>query len=112
MNDFKPQLRVKGIRVPGCMDPFEMSVRAVLGQQITVKAPGTLAGRIAENLGTPMNTEIDGLSYAFPSPEDIIALDGRIEDHLGPLSPKEMLACAQGWKPWRSYATINLWNSL
>ena len=38
MDDIKPGLFVPGTRIPGCFDMFEMSVRAVLGQQITVKA--------------------------------------------------------------------------
>jgi AraC family transcriptional regulator, regulatory protein of adaptative response / DNA-3-methyladenine glycosylase II len=40
-----------GVRVPGCWDPFEMSVRAILGQQISVKGASTLAGRVAEKFG-------------------------------------------------------------
>jgi len=43
--------RRAGVRVPGCWDPFEMSVRAVLGQQISVKGASTLAGRIVEKFG-------------------------------------------------------------
>ncbi|MBP2660758.1 MAG: DNA-3-methyladenine glycosylase 2 family protein, partial [Firmicutes bacterium] len=46
MNEVVPNICVPGIRVPGCFDPFEMSVRAILGQQITVKAAGTLAARL------------------------------------------------------------------
>lgn len=188
MNKIKPEFSVKGTRVPGCIDPFEMSVRAVLGQQITVKAANTLAGRMAEKLGTPIETWIQDLNYVFPSPEDILKLKGRIEDHLGPLgiiatrartiqslaqvfasreidcslcadpekemkklmqlpgigawtakyiamramgwidafletdygikkslgpmTAKEMVTKSEEWKPWRSYATVSLWNSL
>ena len=40
-----------GIRVPGAWDGFELLVRAILGQQVSVKAATTLAGRIAERYG-------------------------------------------------------------
>lgn len=188
MNELQQGLCVPGTRVPGCFDPFEMSVRAILGQQITVKAAGTLAGRIAKKYGTPICTGIEGLTCIFPSAEKILFLGEKIEDQLGalgviasrsrtiqtlaealstkklhldydakpedevkklmelrgigswtaqyiamramgytdafletdagvkkalqPYSAKEMLALAEKWRPWRSYATVNLWNTL
>lgn len=48
-------------------DPFETSVRAVLGQQITVKAVNTLAGRIVQSFGRPVQTQVDGLTHIFGS---------------------------------------------
>ncbi len=39
--------RVPGVRVPGCWDPFELCLRVILGQQVTVKAAHTLMGRLA-----------------------------------------------------------------
>ena len=188
MNELAPGICVPGIRVPGCFDPFEMSVRAILGQQVTVKAAGTLAARLANVFGEKMESPFEGLSFAFPRPERICALAGPIEDHLGPLgitgararsilafaaalttnsitlsysadpademeklrklpgfgpwtveyiamralgwpdafphtdygvrkalpdqTPQEILTLSQSWSPWRSYATILLWNSL
>lgn len=188
MNQIRPGLCVPGTRLPGCFDPFEMTVRAVLGQQITVKAAGTLAARLAGTYGTPVETGITGLTHVFPSPDDILALDDPIADHLGPLgitgaraktiqhlarimkqdavdfrhcaqpqaeinklmdipgigawtaqyiamramgwpdafphtdygvkkalsprTPNEIFALAEAWRPWRSYATVNLWNAL
>lgn len=188
MNELHPGLCVPGTRVPGCFEPFEMSVRAVLGQQITVKAAGTLAGRIARTYGTPIETGLEGLDRLFPSAERLLGLEEGIEDYLGtlgviasrsrtiralaeavvekkllldyagepekeikklmelrgiggwtaqyiamramgwtdafletdggvkkalwPYSAKEMLALAEKWRPWRSYATVNLWNTL
>lgn len=44
--------RIPGIRVPCAFDGFEMATRAILGQQITVKAASTLAGRVAREFGT------------------------------------------------------------
>ena len=194
MNDLQPGLCSHGLRVPGCFDPFEMVVRAVLGQQITVKAAQTLAARLVETFGTPVETGVDGLTHVFPTPQEILGLSGSIADHLGPLgitgarartiqalastlakeeavfmhchdpeaevkkllelpgigawtahyiamralgwtdaflptdygvkkalkpyseksekSEKEISVLAEAWRPWRSYATVNLWNSL
>lgn len=60
-----------GLRMPGGWDPFEIAVRAVLGQQITVKGATQLAGRIVRAIGTLVQGEIDipGLTHAFPRPE-------------------------------------------
>jgi AraC family transcriptional regulator of adaptative response / DNA-3-methyladenine glycosylase II len=188
MNDIRADLCMNGTRLPGCFNPFEMTVRAVLGQQITVKAAGTLAARIAGALGTPVETGIPGLTRAFPTPEDVLALGDEIENRFGalgvtsarsrsilelarvfcdggidfdypakpedeikkltgirgignwtanyiamramgytdafletdygvkkalaPLAPKAMTRLAEHWRPWRGYATVNLWNSL
>ncbi len=43
--------RRPGLRVPGSFDPFEMAVRAVLGQQVSVRAATTLSGRLAGSFG-------------------------------------------------------------
>jgi len=188
MNKIRPGLFSLGTRLPGSYDAFEMATRAVLGQQITVKAASTLAGRVASTLGTPLETGISGLTHLFPTPKEILSLEKPLEDRLGPLgiiaartrtiealaqaleadeitlapdadpeeevkrlveirgigpwtahylamramgwtdafletdlgikkalaplTAKEMLALAQTWQPWRSYATISLWNSL
>ena len=55
-----------GLRVPGAFDSFEVAVRAVLGQQVTVKAARTLAGRFAAHFGTPVETPYAALTVAFP----------------------------------------------
>ena len=55
-----------GIRVPGCFDPFELVVRAVLGQQVTVRGATTLAGRLVERYGRPAAAADWRL---FPSPQ-------------------------------------------
>ncbi|NLA71557.1 MAG: 3-methyladenine DNA glycosylase 2 [Clostridiaceae bacterium] len=188
MNKVKSGIYVPGTRVPGSFDVFEMSVRAVLGQQITVKAAQTIAGRFAQKHGTPIQTNVVGLTHIFPTPAEILELEGSIADHLGPLgvtgrrsqtilalaemieeekidfstcgdaeskikelikipgigpwtahyiamrtfkwpdafpstdygvkkvleprTQKEITALAENWRPWRAYATINLWNSL
>src|SRR5262249_51981242 len=43
-----------GIRVPGAFDGFEIAVRAVLGQQVTVRAASTMAGRLVASFGSPL----------------------------------------------------------
>ena len=188
MNKLAPNICVPGIRVPGCFDPFEMSVRAILGQQVTVKAASTLAMRLVNLVGEKMDTPFEELAFAFPHPDRICALEGPIENRLGPLGitggrarsilalataltsnsitlsysanpgevmeklrklpgfgpwtvqyiamralgwpdafphtdygvkkalsdrpPHEILTLSQTWSPWRSYATILLWNFL
>ncbi|MDR1954973.1 MAG: helix-turn-helix domain-containing protein [Candidatus Methanoplasma sp.] len=188
MNDIRPGLCVPGTRLPGSFNAFEMAVRAVLGQQVTVKAASILAARITAIYGKPVRTGIDGLTHVFPSPEDLLSLEGPIENHFGvlgviatrsktihelakafvrrevnfdlnaqpeeeikklmaikgigswtaqyiamramewpdafletdagikkalyPHTPMELLEMAEEWRPFRSYATINLWNAV
>lgn len=57
----------KGLRVPGAFDGFEVAVRAILGQQITVRAATTLAGRLALALGERIETAHEGLCTLTPS---------------------------------------------
>ena len=188
MNSMRPGLCVHGTRLPGSFEPFEMAVRAILGQQVTVKAASTLAGRLATNLGVPIDTGMDGLTHAFPAAQAILTLGNDAASRLGslgvtqtransiialascvangevefspclqpeaeiqkltcipgigvwtahyiamramnwpdafphtdlgvkkalaPISGKEILRMAEAWRPWRAYATINLWNFL
>lgn len=62
----------QGVRVPGAWDGFELTVRAILGQQISVAAATTLAGRIARRYGEPLNVDIKsadgGPAFIFPTP--------------------------------------------
>jgi AraC family transcriptional regulator of adaptative response / DNA-3-methyladenine glycosylase II len=57
-----------GLRVPGSFCGFELAVRAVLGQQVTVAAARTLAQRLVERFGEPLATPVAGLTRLFPSP--------------------------------------------
>jgi AraC family transcriptional regulator of adaptative response / DNA-3-methyladenine glycosylase II len=70
--------RRPGIRIPGTWDAFECAVRAVLGQQVTVAAARTLAGRLVERTGEPVTTTVAGLERLFPTPQALAAanLDG------------------------------------
>jgi AraC family transcriptional regulator of adaptative response / DNA-3-methyladenine glycosylase II len=64
-----------GLRVPGTFDGFELAVRAVVGQQISVRAARTLLGRIARAFGEPVSGEEgDALTRVFPAPARIAAV--------------------------------------
>jgi AraC family transcriptional regulator, regulatory protein of adaptative response / DNA-3-methyladenine glycosylase II len=52
-----------GLRVPGTCDPFELTVRAILGQQVTVAAASTLAGRLVQRFAEPAEGLPDGLTH-------------------------------------------------
>ncbi|MDB5986369.1 MAG: DNA-3-methyladenine glycosylase 2 [Nevskia sp.] len=175
--------RNPGLRMPGAFDAFEMSVRAVLGQQISVAAARTLAGRFAAAFGTQLETPFENLTTTFPTPQritsctvdhiaalgiiaararSILALanalasgelvlspgadvastleklralpgigewtaqyiamralawpDAFPHSDLGVLralglgtTPKQALAAAEAWRPWRAYAVMHLW---
>lgn len=60
-----------GIRMPGAADGFELAVRAILGQQVSVRAARTFAGRIARASGTPLERPGDGITHLFPTAEQL-----------------------------------------
>jgi len=175
-----------GLRVPGAWDGYELAVRAVLGQQISVAAASSLASRLVRRFGEPLSDELrtEGVDLVFPSPArlaeaDVVSLgmpgaranairnlaraaaedpllfaprndlEGTIErlcsiGGIGPWTahyiamrglreadafpaadiglmraledatgrrptPRELLAVAEPWRPWRAYAAIHLW---
>ncbi|WP_277423135.1 DNA-3-methyladenine glycosylase family protein, partial [Pseudomonas viridiflava] len=63
-----------GMRVPGAFDGFEIAVRAVVGQQISVLNARAILGRIAERFGTAVSDAPFGLHHAFPTAQAIAAL--------------------------------------
>lgn len=73
----RPLLRkYPGLRVPGAWDPFEMAVRVIVGQQISVKGATTLAGRIAQTYGRPIEASpFRGLDRLAPLPADLAEAD-------------------------------------
>lgn len=182
----KPLLRKRpGLRLPSGWDGFEIAVRAILGQQVSVAAARTFAARIAQRFGTSLPDEhtAHGLLHLFPTPDaladaDLTAigitrtraetvrtiaqavLDGRVDFHvehtlgefvarwtalpgIGPwtaqyialralghpdafpaedlvlqkavpvdgtrMTAKALTARAEAWRPWRGYATLQLW---
>jgi len=64
-----------GLRLPGCWDIFEFSIRAILGQQISVKAATTLAKRIALTYGEKNESLPEQICHSFPSVEALLAVD-------------------------------------
>lgn len=63
--------RNPGLRVPGAFDGFELSVRAILGQQITVKGASTLAGRFAAAFGDSIDTPHPALTHLSPTADRV-----------------------------------------
>jgi AraC family transcriptional regulator of adaptative response / DNA-3-methyladenine glycosylase II len=174
--------RHPGLRVPGAFDGFELGVRTILGQQISVKAATTLAGRFIRTFGTPIVTPHPHLDRLSPTPQQIAATtpealirlglvgararsiialaqavasgrltlepgadphrtvqqlvalpgigpwtahyiamralrwpdafpkeDAVLRATLGGLTPAQAERRSQSWRPWRSYATLYLW---
>ncbi|WP_437479147.1 AlkA N-terminal domain-containing protein [Sorangium sp. So ce1014] len=70
-----------GVRVPGAWDGFELAVRAILGQQVSVRAATQLSGRLVERHGEPLSLPggpsegAEGLRLVFPTPEALAAAD-------------------------------------
>lgn len=88
-----------GLRLPASLDPFELAVRAIVGQQVTVAGAGTLARRIGDRFGAPIATPWPAICRTFPMPEvlaaaeiDAIASLGIIRSRAGAVR-----AVAQAW---------------
>jgi AraC family transcriptional regulator of adaptative response / DNA-3-methyladenine glycosylase II len=73
----RPLVRArKGLRVPGALDPFELGVRAILGQQVSVPRATALSGAVVEQLGERVpGIAALGLTHEFPKPEVVAAGD-------------------------------------
>ena len=79
-----------GLRAPGAWDGFELAVRAVLGQQVSVQAARLLAGKLVALHGRPLSEDAsrpDGLTRAFPTAKHIAGIAD-----LGVGMPKSRLA--------------------
>ena len=90
---------VPGQRLPGCLDRFELTVRAVLGQQVTVAAARTLAGRFVERFGEALPDAPEGCGRLFPTPERIAAATRDEIASLGIIARRadSLIALAQAW---------------
>jgi len=73
----KPYLKkLPGLRIPGCWGGFELAVRAVVGQRISVQAARTILGRIVELCGEMQDLDSNlKLTRSFPTPESILSAD-------------------------------------
>ena len=88
---------LEGLRVPGTLDGFELAVRGILGQQITVAAARTLATRLVHTLGIPMTTPYPELTHLFPSAAQLGAAGAQVLGQLGIVRQRQaaILALAQ-----------------
>lgn len=72
----RPLLEARpGLRLPSGWDGFEIAVRAVIGQQVSVAAARTLTARLAQRHGTPLDMGTEGLTHLFPTPDRLIDVD-------------------------------------
>ncbi|MEA2425805.1 MAG: AraC family transcriptional regulator [Thermoleophilaceae bacterium] len=69
--------RTPGIRMAGAADGFELAVRAVVGQQVSVAAARTVAGKLVRAAGGPTRHPRPPVTHTFPSPEALAALAQR-----------------------------------
>ena len=72
--------RDPGRRVPGAVDGFELAVRAVIGQQVSVTGARTVAGRLVQAAGEVLPDPADGVTHLFPTPEALAELGRRDPD--------------------------------
>ncbi len=63
----------EGVRLPGAFDGFEIAVRAILGQQVTVQQARIMAGRLVQQFGEPVATPWLELTHAFPQAAQLAA---------------------------------------
>jgi AraC family transcriptional regulator of adaptative response / DNA-3-methyladenine glycosylase II len=69
--------RRPGLRAPGAWDGFELAIRAILGQQITVVAARGLAAKLVATYGQPLPEDLasEGLTHVFPTPQQLSGAD-------------------------------------
>ncbi|QRY76988.1 DNA-3-methyladenine glycosylase 2 family protein [Pseudomonas sp. PDNC002] len=69
-------LQAPGLRLPTAFDPFEQAVRAIVGQQVTVKAAVTIVGRLVQRLGEELPGDCEGQpTRLFPTPQALADAD-------------------------------------
>jgi AraC family transcriptional regulator, regulatory protein of adaptative response / DNA-3-methyladenine glycosylase II len=64
-----------GLRVPGCADGFELAVRAILGQQVSVIAALGMAGKLVERYGERLDEPIGAVTHRFPTSAALAGID-------------------------------------
>ncbi|CAD5372248.1 Adenosine deaminase [Rubrivivax sp. A210] len=78
-----PLPALPGLRLPGSVDGFELAVRVILGQQVTVKAACTLAQRLVDRFGEPVETPFPALTHLFPQAATLATADPATIGELG-----------------------------
>jgi AraC family transcriptional regulator, regulatory protein of adaptative response / DNA-3-methyladenine glycosylase II len=68
-------LHYPGLRVPGAFDGFEIAVRTILGQQVSIKAATTMMGRFVKAFGDPIATPHPKLTHLMPTAEKVAQLE-------------------------------------
>ena len=88
-----------GVRLPGSIDGFELAVRAILGQQISVVRARALAGHIVERFGATLPTPWSGIDRTFPAPQTLAAAPPERIAELGIIRVRAgaIIALAQQW---------------
>jgi AraC family transcriptional regulator of adaptative response / DNA-3-methyladenine glycosylase II len=101
-----------GLRVPGALSGYELAVRAVLGQQITVAAARTLAQRLVERFGADIETPYPALRRLFPSAAVLAQAEGDALGQLGIVKQRQAaivaIARAVAEQRLRLYSGANL----
>lgn len=67
-------VRTPGLRVPGSFDAFELAIRAILGQQVSVAGATTVSGRLVHKFGVLAESPWVGVTHHFPRPERLAEL--------------------------------------
>ena len=88
--------RAPGLRVPGTVDGFELAVRAIVGQQVSVRAARTLLGRIAARFGDVLAPAAGGVERVFPTAARMTAVTPAELSELGvlPARARSIIALA------------------
>jgi AraC family transcriptional regulator of adaptative response / DNA-3-methyladenine glycosylase II len=86
--------RIPGLRVPGAFDGFELAVRAILGQQVSVKGATTLAGRWARAFGTPIATPYPEITLLAPTPQRMASVSAEEISALGVVGARARALCS------------------
>lgn len=82
----------RGLRVPGAWDGFELAVRTILGQQVSVAGASTLMGRLVARFGEPLPMPVDGFTHLTPSAERLADAGAKAIRQIGlPLSRAETI---------------------
>lgn len=89
-----------GLRVPGAFDPFEIAIRAILGQQVSVKAATNLASKLAEKFGTKIATPYTELNRLAPQAKILAGASEEELNNLGimPARARTIINFAQEYK--------------
>lgn len=82
-----------GLRVPGAFDAFELAVRAVLGQQVSVAGATTLSGRLVARFGDPAPTPFAQITHHFPRAQILAAADVADIAHIGMPQTRAQTIC-------------------